>query len=96
MSQCEVWHPPYYPEPLPAYPDCGGLSATAVRALQNSLGNLLAGSENHLCAFVSQIGPLMGDDECYSALYLEKQEVYDIIEDECIEFIGYICPPEQE
>jgi hypothetical protein len=96
INYCNDAFEQYYPEPLPAYPDCGGLSATAVRALQNSLGNLLAGSENHLCAFASQIGPLMGDDECYSALYLEKQEVYDIIEDECIEFIGYICPPEQE
>ena len=85
----------YYPDPLPEYPDCGGLSATAVRALQNSLGNLLAGSENHLCAFVSQIGPLMVD-ECYSAWYLEKYEVYDIVEAECPEFIGYICPPEHE
>ena len=71
-------------------------SVTAVRALQNSLGGLLAGSESHLCAFVSQIGPLMADDECYSALYLKQHEVYDIIKAECIEFVGYICLPEDE
>ncbi len=85
-----------YPKPLPEYPDCGGLSVTAVRALQNSLGELLAGSESHLCAFVSQIGPLMADDECYSAQYLTQHEVHDIITAECIEFIDYICSPEHE
>lgn len=85
----------YYPEPLPNPPNCGGLSATAVRTLKNSLGSLLAGSENHLCAFVSHIGPLMVE-ECYTALYLEQQEVYEIIESECVEFIDYICPPPEQ
>lgn len=80
----------YYPKQLPEYPDCGGLSATAVRALQNTLGNLLAGSENHLCAFISQIGPIMVDP-CYEAQYLEQEEVIEIIALQCEEFIGYIC-----
>ena len=85
----------YYPKPLPEYPDCGGLSATAIRSLENSLGNLLAGSENHLCAFISQIGPIIVED-CYKAQYLEQQEVWDIINAQCIEFIGYICTPPAE
>jgi len=80
----------YYPRQLPEYPDCGGLSATAVRALQNTLGNLLAGSENHLCAFISQIGPIMVDP-CYKAQYLGQEEVIEIIASQCEEFIGYIC-----
>jgi len=96
INYCNEAFYQYFPEPLPEYPDCGGLSVTAVRALQNSLGGLLAGSESHLCAFVSQIGPLMADDECYSALYLKQHEVYDIIKAECIEFVGYICLPEDE
>ena len=83
----------YYPKPLPEYPDCGGLSATAIRSLESSLGNLLAGSENHLCAFISQIGPIMVE-ECYKAQYLEQQEIRDIINAQCQEFIGYICPAE--
>jgi len=92
INYCNAAFYEYYPEELPDYPDCGGLSTTAVKALQNTLGNLLAGSESHLCAFVSQIGPLMAD-ECYSALYLDQQEVFDIVEAECSEFIGYICTP---
>lgn len=81
----------YYPG-LPAYPDCGGLATTTVKPLQNTLGNLLAGSENHLCAFVSQLGPMI--DGCYEAQVLEQQQVRDIIEAQCPEFIGFVCEPE--
>jgi len=80
----------YYPKPLPEYPDCGGLSVTAIRSLTNTLSNLLAGSENHLCAFISRIGPIMADD-CYKAQYLTTDQVRLIIEDQCPEFIDYIC-----
>jgi hypothetical protein len=89
ISYCNDAFDEYYPKPLPAYPECGGLSATAVRALQNTLSNLLAGSENHMCAFISQIGPM--DNVCYSAQYLEQEEVYNIIEAACPEFVGYVC-----
>jgi len=84
----------YYPKPLPEYPDCGGLSATEIRSLKNSLNSLLAGSENHLCAFISQIGPIMVE-ECYEAQYLGQQEVWDIVSAQCPEFSGYVCDPEQ-
>ena len=90
ISFCNAAFYDYYPKQLPEYPDCGGLSATTVRALQNTLGNLLAGSENHLCAFISQIGPNMVDP-CYKAQYLEQVEVIEIIALQCEEFIGYIC-----
>jgi hypothetical protein len=80
-----------YPE-LPASPDCGGLALTTVKALQNALGSLMAGSENHLCAFVSQLGPMI--DECYEAQVLSQQQVRDIIEADCSEFIGFVCEPE--
>ena len=83
----------YYPKPLPEYPDCGGLSATEIRSLENALSSLLAGSESHLCAFISQIGPFL-DGQCYKAQYLEQQEIRDIINAQCQEFIGYICPAE--
>ncbi len=77
-----------FPEPPPDY--CG-LTVTEVRALQNTLGNLLAGSENHLCAFVSQIGPI--SDGCYEAQYLTQNEVRDIIDAQCPEVIDYVCAP---
>jgi len=80
----------YYPKPLPEYPDCGGLSTTAIRSLKNTLSSLLAGSENHLCAFISQIGPIMVE-QCYEAQYLLQQEALDIIDAQCPEFIGFIC-----
>ena len=79
-----------FPKPPPDY--CG-LTVTDVRALENSLGNLLAGSEDHLCAFVSQIGPMIQPDECYDAQYLTRQEVWDILETACPEFTGYVCAP---
>jgi len=81
----------YYPG-FPPYPDCGGLAVTTVKALQNALGNLMAGSENHLCAFVSQLGPMI--DGCYESQVLGQQAVWDIIEAECAEFIGFVCEPE--
>jgi hypothetical protein len=81
----------YYPG-LPASPDCGGLALTTVKALQNALGSLMAGSENHLCAFVSQLGPMI--DGCYESQVLSQQQVRDIIEADCSEFIGFICEPE--
>lgn len=69
-----------------------GLTATDVRALENTLSNLLSGSENHLCAFISQIGPIISSD-CYEAQYLTKGEVWDIIDEQCPEFSGYVCQP---
>lgn len=81
----------YYPG-LPTYPDCGGLATTTVKALQNTLGDLLNGSENHLCAFVSQLGPVI--DGCYESQVLGQQQVLDIIETQCPEFIGFVCEPE--
>jgi hypothetical protein len=77
------------------YPDCGGLSATEIRSLINSLGNLLAGSENHLCAFISQIGPMIFPADCYECQYLSQQEVWDIVDAQCPEFSSYVCDPEQ-
>jgi len=77
------------PLPPPIY--CG-LSVTDVRALEKTLGNLLEGSENHLCAFVSQIGPMIQPD-CYSSQYLTQEEVFGIISATCPEFIGYVCEP---
>ena len=91
INYCNAAFYVYYPNPLPEYPNCGGLSATAIRSLKNSLYSLLAGSESHLCAFISQIGPL--DDQCYTAQYLLQQEVWDIIDANCPEFSGYICKP---
>jgi hypothetical protein len=92
LNYCNAAFYDYYPEPLPAFPDCGGLAVTGVRALQRTLGHLLAGSENHLCAFVSQIGPIMVDP-CYRAQVLEQHEVYEITDPRCTEFIDYVCPP---
>ncbi len=63
-----------------------------VKSLQNTLGSLMAGSENHLCAFVSQLGPMI--DGCYESQVLRQQQVRDIIEAECSEFIGFVCGPE--
>lgn len=80
-----------FPKP-PEYPVYCGLTVTDVRALENTLGNLLAGSENHLCAFVSQIGPMIQPNECYGAQYLTPQEVWDIIDATCPEFTDYVCP----
>lgn len=77
-----------FPAPPPAY--CG-LTVTAVRPLQNTLGHLLAGSENHLCAFVRQIGPL--SESCYDAQYLTQQEVWDIIDAQCPKVTDYVCTP---
>ena len=77
-----------FPEPLPDY--CG-LTVTDVRALENTLGNLLAGSENHLCAFISRIGPM--SDGCYKAQYLEQDEVWDIIGAQCPRLSDYLCVP---
>ena len=68
-----------------------GLTATDVRALENTLENLLAGSENHLCAFISQIGPIA--PACYESHYLTQHEVWDIINEQCSEFLGYVCQP---
>jgi hypothetical protein len=79
-----------FPLPPPSY--CG-LTVTDVRALENTLGNLLAGSENHLCAFISQIGPRIAPD-CYKAQYLTQKEVGDIVYEQCQEFSGYVCEPE--
>jgi len=81
----------HYPG-LPEFPDCGGLAVTTVKALQNALGSLMAGSENHLCAFVSQLGPMI--DGCYESQVLTQPQVRDIIEAECSEFIGFVCVPE--
>lgn len=85
-----------YPEPLPAFPDCGGLAVTDVRVLQNRLSHLMAGSESHLCAFVSQIAAIEAVDPswCYRAKVLEQQRVFDIIDARCPEFIDSICQPE--
>lgn len=83
----------YYPG-LPAYPDCGGLATTTVKPLRNTLGNLLDGSESHLCAFVSQLGPMI--EGCYESQVLGQQQVWDIIEDQCPEFIGFVCEPEAQ
>ena len=69
-----------------------GLTATDVRALENTLGNLLAGSMSHLCAFLSQIGPIISP-VCYEAQYLTQSEVWDIIYEQCPEFSGYVCAP---
>jgi hypothetical protein len=80
-----------FPAPPPVY--CG-LTVTDVRALENRLGNLLAGSENHLCAFISQIGPRI-DPECYEQQYLTQEEVLDIVEAQCSEFLDYVCPSER-
>jgi len=75
----------------PPPPDYCGLSVTDVKALENALGNLLTGSENHLCAFISQIGPM--SDGCYDAQYLEQGEVWDIVGAQCPEFVHYVCEP---
>lgn len=77
-----------FPAPPPAY--CG-LTVTDVRALENTLGNLLAGSENHLCAFVRQIGPM--SEGCYEAQYLTQNEVWDIIDAQCPRVTDYVCTP---
>ena len=69
-----------------------GLEYTEVRALERTLGNLLAGSENHLCAFISQIGPIISPD-CYNAQVLTQGEVLEIIDEQCPEFSGFVCPP---
>lgn len=68
-----------------------GLTDTDVRPLENTLGNLLAGSENHLCAFTSQIGPI--SDGCYEAQHLTQGEVWDIIDAQCCEFLEHVCMP---
>ncbi len=78
-----------FQEPPPTY--CG-LDVTDVRTLENTLGNLLAGSENHLCAFISQIGPMIAPD-CYEQQYISQTEVWDIVEAQCPEFSGYVCEP---
>ena len=76
--------------PLPGGTSCG-LTATDVTALENTLGNLLEGSENHLCAFVSQIGAV--SPVCYTAQVLEQNEVLSIINENCPEFSGFVCAP---
>jgi hypothetical protein len=73
-------------------PDYCGLTVTDVRALENTLGNLLSGSENHLCAFISQIKS-EDPDGCYQVQYLDREEVLAIIDAQCDEFIGYVCAP---
>jgi len=81
-------------EKFSAVVECG-LTVTDVRALENTLGNLLAGSENHLCAFISQIGPMIYP-ECYEQQYLTQQEVWDIIDAQCSEFSDFVCKPLQQ
>jgi hypothetical protein len=76
--------------PLPAGTPCG-LTATDVIALENTLGNLLEGSESHLCAFISQIGAI--SPECYTAQIIEQNEVLSIINNNCPEFAGFVCEP---
>lgn len=71
-----------------------GLTATTVRPIRNTLQNLLEGSENHLCAFISQIGPIISPT-CYEAQYISQEDVWDIVEDICPEFSGFVCPPEE-
>jgi hypothetical protein len=95
INYCNAAFYEYYPKELPQYPNCGGLSATEIRSLINSLGNLLAGSENHLCAFISQIGPMIFPSDCYECQYLSQQEVWDIVDAQCPEFSSYVCDPEQ-
>jgi hypothetical protein len=77
-----------FPAPPPAF--CG-LTVTDVRALENTLGNLLRGSEHHLCAFVRQIGPI--NEGCYEAQYLTQEEVWDIIDAQCPRVTDYVCQP---
>ena len=68
-----------------------GLYYTSVQALQRSLGNLLAGSKNHLCAFISQISANDDAPECYEAQVLSQEQVNEIVIDQCSEFSDYIC-----
>ncbi|MCJ7600214.1 MAG: DUF2202 domain-containing protein [Desulfobulbaceae bacterium] len=83
-----------------------GLKTTNVQALENTLGNLLNGSKNHLCTFISQIGPIIQSPEdplaCYEAQYLTQQEVWNYIAEQCPEFLDtelglkYVCKPPDE
>jgi hypothetical protein len=84
----------YWPYPGDPPDPCGGLAVTQVKALQNTLSNLLAGSENHLCAFISQIGPI--DGVCYESQVLSQGEVFEIITRNCSEFSGFVCEPQPE
>ena len=71
--------------------ECGGLENTGVRAIINTLSNLLAGSENHLCAFVGQIlANPDNDGACYKVQVLSESEVGTIISNNCSElFTSY-------
>jgi hypothetical protein len=60
------------------YPVPCGLEYTDARALINSYTNLIAGSENHLRAFVSQIEAIEGQGT-YHAQYLSQEEVDAIL-----------------
>ncbi len=82
----------YYPNDLlPEDPeDCGGLSMTEVPGIEKTLDSLLEGSENHLCAFLSQIIRKMEDD-CYMAQYLTPEEVREIVQTECPDLLDSIC-----
>lgn len=79
-----------FPPPPPTY--CG-LTATDVRPLVNTLGNLLSGSKNHLCAFISQIVRRIPPDECYEAQVLPQSEVNGYVGDVCPELLNYVCSP---
>ncbi|MEW6671010.1 MAG: DUF2202 domain-containing protein [Thermodesulfobacteriota bacterium] len=75
----------------PPPPDYCGLAVTDVWAIENTMGNLLAGSVNHLCAFVGQIMPLL-NGACYENQVLSATEVGDIITANCPElFAAYGC-----
>lgn len=70
-----------------------GLNYTDVRALQRSLENLLAGSKNHLCAFISQISANDSAPPCYVAQHLPQGEVNAIVGEVCPELLNYVCTP---
>ena len=68
-----------------------GLEYTNVRALERSLENLLSGSKNHLCAFVSQIIAIEPPGTCYVAQYLSQEEVNAIVLERCSDIAEYVC-----
>ena len=78
-------------------PDVCGLTTVAnLRPLNQSLGNLLSGSKNHLCAFVRNIRAI-DRDGCYYPQILSIPEVLEIFSGEgyCPDLESYVCKPEQ-
>jgi hypothetical protein len=95
----EVIYDPPYELPGDTLP-CGlvgvpppGDPVPPVKPLEQRLENLLSGSKNHLCAFISQIVRRIPPDECYEAQVLPQSEVNGYVGDVCPELLNYVCSP---